>query len=303
MHAGLNSSGALKTIEETPLSLRVMLMNILGRHWRLTLLISIAALLILAGAIGRYFRNTDNPNISTAPVGEAVFKEVSESVFDYGTVRETRLILAGEREFAIRIYDFNSAYYTPGENQITQELSVAGRLLEHQEDFAESWVVIFAGASFEGTTRQNLDLCRCRIWNVARFMAREDLNNLGYWSIPAGELRLYDGSPDEDTPEIEAEEEEEAQRLGEAGLRSQRRMLIVTVKPLQQVTGDSTQVHVNEVVEALRAKGLLPTNYDRGTAKPVALDPTDDSNPCRAARKSVKGKIESLIERLFRKGR
>jgi hypothetical protein len=124
-------------------------------------------------------------------------------------------------------------------------------------------------------------------------MVREGVNNPGYWSIPAGEFRLRDGPDDSsaDTPEIETEEEEEAQRLGEAGLRSQRRMLIVTVKPLQQVTGDSAQVHVNDVVEALRAKGLLPTNYDNGTAKPVALDPTDDSNPCRTTRKSVKARL------------
>ena len=289
------------------MSLRIRIIGILRRQWKFRVAILVAALLVLAGAIWSYFQVTERPRvISARRGGEVVFKDVSESVFDYGTLREMRLVLTDDLEFAIHVYDFDTSYYAPGENQFTGEPQFLSVLLERQKDFGESWVVIFAGASFEGTTSKNFDLCRCRIWNLARFMSREGITNLGYWSIPAGEFRLRDGSPDdstEDSAEIEEEEEEEANRLGEGGLRGQRRLLVVAVKPLQQVTGDSAQAYLNDVVEALAGRGLLPTNYDKGTAKPVALDATDDNNPCPTGRKSVKAKIRTLIERLFRRAR
>jgi hypothetical protein len=133
-------------------------------------------------------------------------------------------------------------------------------------------------------------------------MSRLDLVNRGYWAIPAGEFRLPDGAPDDsngDESAAEAEEEEEAKRFGEAGLRSQRSLVIVSVKPLQGVPGDPAQSQVNEVIEALRARGLLPTNYDEGSTTPVPLDPTDDKNPCHPEGKSVTRKIRKLLERLF----
>ena len=283
------------------MSFRTVIIDMLRRQWRLRVVISIATLAVIAGAIGSYFRIAKNPRVRDQRGGEAIFKDVSESAFDHGTIRETRLILPGEGEFAIRIYDFDAHYFTPGENQVTDESPFLSALLEHRKDFEESRVVVFAGASFEGLPERNLDLCRCRVWNVARLMLREGINNLGYWSIPAGEFRLKSAPDDytEDNAETEAEEEEEAKRLGESGLSSQRRLLVVTVKPIQEESGNSAQGHLNEVVEALGTKGLLPTNYDRGTANPVALEPTDENNPCTSRRKSIKGKIRRLLERLL----
>ena len=282
------------------MSFRTLLIDMLRRQWRLRIVISVAALLIMAGAIGSYLRLPRKAQVSTPRGGEAIFNDLSQTAFDYGIIRETRLVLPDEREFAIRIHDFDAHFYTPGENQVTDESKLMSSLLEHQKDFEDSWVVIFAGASFEGMPEKNLDLCRCRVWNVARFMLREGINNRGYWSIPAGEFRLKT-EPDDSTGdegESETAEEEEA-RLGESGLSSQRRLLVVTVKPLQQETGDSAQACLNEVVEALGAKALLPTNYDKGTANPVALDPTDENNPCPTRRRSIKGKIKRLLERLL----
>ena len=283
------------------MSFKTLIIDVLRRPWRLSVVISVAALLVLAGAIGSYFRVAKKPQVSTPHWGEAVFNYVSEDVFDHGTIREIRLTLPDEREFVVRIYDFEAYYFTPGENQVAYDSQFLSALLEHQEDFAESWVVIFAGASFEGMPDKNFDLCRCRVWNLARLMLREGINNLGYWSIPAGEFRLRGATDDstEDNAETEAEEEEEAKRLGESGLSSQRRLLVVTVKPIQEESGNSAQARLNEVVEALGEKGLLPTNYDRGTDNPVALEPTDENNPCTSRRKSIKGKIRRLLERLL----
>ena len=278
-----------------------VIIEMLRRQWRFRVVISVATLAIIAGAIGSYFRVTKNARVPAPRGGEVTFRDVSESFFDYGASSEMRLILPDECEFAIRIYDFDAHYFTPGENQVSDEPKILTALLEHQKDFEDSQVVIFAGASFEGQPERNLDLCRCRVWNVARLMLREGINNLGYWSIPAGEFRLKsapDGSTENDA-ETEAAEEEEAKRLGESGLSTQRRLLVVKVKPLQPESGDSAQAHLNHVVEALGAKGMLPTNYDRGTANPVVLEPTDENNPCTSRQKSIKGKIRRLLEHLL----
>jgi hypothetical protein len=107
----------------------------------------------------------------------------------------------------------------------------------------------------------------------------------------------------EDGPEIEGDEEVEANRLGEDGLGSQRRLMVVAVRPLQE-SADTAQEQLNEVMGALAAKGLLPTNYDRANSKPLALDPADERrNPCRTRNRTVKGKIETLLERLLRVAR
>ena len=283
------------------MSFRTVIIDLLRRQWRFRVVISVATLAVIAGAIGSYFRAAKNPRVPAAHGGEVIFADVSVSLFDYGTSSEMRLILPGEHEFAVRIYDFDANYFTPGENLVSDEPKILTALLEHQKDFEAAQVVIFAGASFEGQPERNFDLCRCRVWNVARLMLREGIDNLGYWSIPAGEFRLK-GAPEDSTEEdaaTEAEEEEEAKRLGESGLSSQRRLLVVRVKPLQPESDDPAQAYLNEVVEALGAKGMLPTSYDRGTANPVALEPTDDNNPCTSRRKSIKGKIRKLLERLL----
>ena len=291
------------------MSFMTVVIDPLRRPWRFRVVISLAALAVLAGAIGSYFRVEKKPRVPAGRGGEAIFRDVSESSFDRGTLRETRLILAGESEYAIHIYDFDAHYFTPGENQVTVESTLLAPLLEHRMDFEESRVVIFSGASFEGPPERNLDVCRCRVWTVARLMLREDIKNLGYWSVPAGEFRLK-SAPDDSTSDdadTEAEEEEEAKRLGESGLSGQRRLLVVTVKSLRQESrqesgqesGDSAQAHLNEVVVALGAKGLLPTNYDRGTDNPVALEPSDENNPCTTRRKTIKGKIRRFLEHLL----
>jgi len=288
-------------LRRTHVSFRTVIIDMLRRQWRFRVVISVATLAVIAGAIGSYFRGAKNPRVHVRRSGEVIFKDVSESAFDHGTIRETRLILPDEFEFDIHIYDFDAHYFTPGENQVSDESKFLAALREHQIDFEESRVVIFAGASFEGLPEKNFDLCRCRVWNVARLMSREGIHNLGYWSIPAGEFRLK-GAPDDSTEDdagTEADEEEEAKTLGEAGLSGQRRLLVVTVKPLQPESGDSAQAHLNDVVEALGVKGMLPTNYDRGTANPVALELADENNPCTSRRKSIKGKIRKLLERLL----
>ena len=304
--SGPKPAAAPKKPQGNRVSFRTVIIDMLRRQWWPRVAISGTALVLVASAIGSYFRVTQKPQVSTPPSGEAVFIDVSVSVFALGTIRETRLLLPDESEFGVQIYDFDSYYYQQGENDVTSEPLISTLLLTHRKDFAEAWVVIFAGASFEGATSKNLDLCRCRVWNMASFISRQGIINRGYWSIPAGEFRLRESSPDdsaEDDPEIEAEEEEEARRLGDAGLARQRRLLVVTVKPLQQVTGDTSQTNLNEVVEALAGRGLLPANYDNRSSKPVPFDPTDKNNPCPSARKSIKAKIETLLERLLHPGK
>lgn len=261
--------------------------------------ISGAAVVLLAGVVGSYFLLANRgKHISTPHSNELLFGEVSESVFNYGTLRETQVSLPNGRTYAIQIYDFDVYYYTQGEGRVTNEPEFLSVLIKHQKDFTDSWVVIFAGASFEGTTKKNLDLCRCRVWNVASLMSRQGkINGLGYWSIAAGEFRLRSLSADdfgEDGPEVEAEEEAQAKQIGEEGLRAQRRLLVVSVKPLRQESGDAAQPQLNEVADALAGKGLLPTNYDKGKAKPASLDPTDEhNNPCPTDIKSVRARRES----------
>jgi hypothetical protein len=270
---------------------------------------SIAAFTVFAGAVSIYFwkENSARPANPAPAQGELLLTEISESSFNYGALRSARLTLSDGRRFAIAVYDFNAYYYTPGEDHAANEPVFLNVIGEHQGRFSGlfsgSWIVIFSGASFDGVAKMNLRLCRCRAWNVAKFLSRHlKIESLGYWAIAAGEFRLRDGGGDdfaEDSSEIEAEEDEEAKRLGEEGLTSQRRLLVTIVTPLHQ--SHSAEQDVTEVTAALAGKGFFPTGYDRGRSNPVMVDLAAFNDPCQPER-TVKSKLESMLKGLFGSG-
>jgi hypothetical protein len=146
----------------------------------------------------------------------------------------------------------------------------------HQEFFQSalknSWVVIFAGASFDDQEDYNLELCGRRVRYVVQLLREtEGISPLGLWGIRAGEYKETPAG--RTTPLSEEEEEVQAKLMGPKKLATQRRLLIISITPVgkQYPTSDG-QAIVAATAQLLLENGIIPKTYDYAATAPTLLD-------------------------------
>ena len=182
--------------------------------------------------------------------------------------------VAGFGSFSIKVFDFFANRFLRGK----EVLSNSGGLQDafHQEFFQsalkDSWVVIFAGASFEDQEDYNLELCGRRVRYVVQLLREtEGISPRGLWGIRAGEYR--ETPPGRTTALSEEEEEVQAKLMGPKKLATQRRLLIISITPVgKQFPAANDQAIVAATAQLLLENGIIPKNYDYASTAPTFID-------------------------------
>ncbi len=251
------------------------------RRLRSRLRAAAVTLLTLAVASGLYyyfaFLRPPGPGPSPAESqgGVTVTKEQPIPSENY-VLKKAAVVIPGTGTFDVQAYDFFSNKFLRGKEEVADPqalraaLTELQTLLSQQGKLRNSWVLVFAGASFDKNADTNLVLCNRRVDSIICIMSKElGISGLGYWKIPAGEYRA--GLPNQPAPS-EEEEEEIAKRMDENDLASQRRLIVLFVSPREAVPQDAGQRVMSTVGEALYDHDLLPSSYELHRPQPAPVN-------------------------------
>lgn len=217
-----------------------------------------------------YYRGSFTP----LPVLNKPFMAVSVPIVEdtYQLVKAEGY-LPGIGKFQAHTFDFDSNRFLKGRDVLTNPdvLKSTFRQPTFQYALQNRWVVIFAGASFEGNEEHNRNLCRRRVRGVFEILTHtEGIIPRGYWGIRAGEYREI--LPNSTSPLSEEEEERQARKVGEQKLAGQRRLIIIAIGPasLEHSFENGNRIVVR-VVAMLREKNIIPHIYDYAISEPSRL--------------------------------
>lgn len=207
------------------------------------------------------------------------------STLDNYVLKKAVVNLPATGVFDVYAFDFDRHTFLKGKTVLTEQ-SVLKQTLDGlltdtnlqrvdgdlQKKLPDSWAFIFAGASFEGYERDNIQLCRERVKAVACMLKSASIANLGYWRLAAGEFK----SGESGKPSLSDKEENRlAGELKEEGLIPQRRLLVLFVAPR---TAPPQAAAVTSTVTALTGlfydHKLLPTDYKLERPKPTFINKT-----------------------------
>jgi hypothetical protein len=231
-------------------------------------------LLVTGGGIYGGYHVLTRPQAPSAPAKAREATISAEKPIPLENCLLTKAVVTTNNDrFAVRLYDFDANRFLKGK-ELLADPSGLQRIFwaeqkEHAKEFADAWIVIFAGASFESDASFNLNLCRQRVNAVANLMVQETgIIGQGYWAIRAGEFKA-EGIAEADE---EVAEERRAAELGERKLAEQRRLIVIVILPPQSRTPQEAQTQLSSVVKTLSDHRLLPTNYDYGQTEPAPIE-------------------------------
>jgi hypothetical protein len=165
-------------------------------------------------------------------------------------------------------YDFYSNKFLKGQVVLTDQPALEDVLKSFRDEkelrdrLEKSWVLIFAGASCEGTDDCNLELSGCRVKAVTRMMVqRIGVACQGYWGIQAGE---YKKNPPGDL-RCEDKPSRAISDADDKWLEDQRRLIVAIITPNYAVRKEDEDRAINRLVVAFYDHDLLPGGYQYGS--------------------------------------
>jgi outer membrane protein OmpA-like peptidoglycan-associated protein len=175
-------------------------------------------------------------------------------------------VKAGGQAYELRRFEFDSNRFLSGNATLDNASKFRATLGSDavRGELNDSWVIIFAGASFDGKPETNQQLCRERVVTVANIIRQQGLSPRRLWGIPAGEKIPNLSSP--------ISEEDEERVAAEQELRGQRALIIVAVRPTAPDDAQNSQDVMRRLSTPLYKSGLLPSDYDAREAEPAPLN-------------------------------
>lgn len=217
-----------------------------ARHRRQTTLVIVVGLLLLfaGGGFLVYKQFSGQPtgllsqggtNSNSTP-GTTVGEKKVEVTSDY-TLTKMTLNTPDFGPVELYTYDFYANKFLKDQEGLSDPESLVKvfRDFRDQESLRtrieKSWVLIFAGASSEGTENHNLELSSRRVNGVFQMMTKDaGLSPLGYWAIRAGEYKGFDEKMPSDKAQARSlstlSPEEKENLLG-----PQRRLIVFVITP------------------------------------------------------------------------
>jgi hypothetical protein len=162
------------------------------------------------------------------------------------------------------VYNFYANTFLKDKDLLTQPEKLENVLrVYHDEDeprkrMAKSWVLIFAGASCEGTNEHNLKLSNDRVEAVTRRMMNLGIRNQGYWGIRAGE---YIKVPSEELYRCRDGQIEPTDKAGKEWLEQQRHLVVAVITPQITVPPDQEDRAINLLADSFYELGFLRDEY------------------------------------------
>lgn len=185
----------------------------------------------------------------------------SETVSQTHVTRQLIVHLGDEGSWGTQLLVFDQNRFLRNRVALINPTTLEVALQGLRDDLRNKWIVIFAAASIEGDDDYNLQLCRDRVAAVVG-MLRAHLSGTTtrYWGLPVGEAVVTSARERAGEPEEEAI----AAKLGEDQLRKQRQLILIAIDA-QDGKAPSDRL-VGLVVQQLRERKLLPTEYDFGAS-------------------------------------
>jgi len=254
------------------------------------LLISIG-LIAIYSYVGERFKNqakvpNDNPTlafhatVSSKTIEVAVYYVLTKASLD-----------TNEGPLDLYTYDFYSNRFLKNKEILTdpnlmKDIFAGFRTNDElRQRIEKSWVLIFAGASMEGSESYNLALSCERVRAVARMMVKDaGISSGGYWAIRAGE---YKGTNGEGISRNDQEQETFLSHLTpqqkEDQLAPERRLIVAIITPHYRVSTGSEDGKMTLLANEFYRNKLLPDGYqytlDQSRAKPMLIDLGELDNP------------------------
>lgn len=230
---------------------------------------AIIVLLAAATYAGWYYyaRRAQERKVSPPPPEVSVKTEPKADFIDYLLTR-TSITFPDGGTYELRRLEFDSNRFLSGHATLDNADKFRSVLASDsfQQEVKDSWVIIFAGASFDGKAEDNHRLCRQRVTAVAAALrATQGLSPKGIWGVAAGEKVLSPQASEED-------EENAARKMSSKELSSQRVLIIVAVRGGAPRNGESPQDFIRRLYPHLYRSGLLPTDYDAHEAEPAPIN-------------------------------
>jgi hypothetical protein len=211
----------------------------------------------------RHAAKTSNP---PALAAEFSFHVVEAMVLENYKMRKAAITIPAVGDLDAVAYDFDSHRFLKGKAVLDDQEALKKTLVELREELQNSWILVFAGASFEGTSALNLGLCRQRVNAVARMMASDiGISNARYWAIRAGEYKQ------KGTSLSEKDEDRLAAEMGEKALAEQRRLIVIAIKAHNPVVEGDANRTMSVLVKSFYDQEFLPVNYDYSRTEPAPL--------------------------------
>lgn len=203
---------------------------------------------------------------------------------------ESKVVSKDGEILAVVRYDFKYGTFIVNNTELKNQGGLAATFRSLREQLKDAWVLIFATASVENTVKYNLELCERRLYAV-RDLLKQDAAlepSGGYWGILAGEFKADQTRGLTPTKE-EALEEQLANELGNSWLDPQRKLIVVTIRPLRQLTPEAqarVPFVVKEKIYNESEKDHLPHEYDASNNEPFALK----AGPTGTSKKTTSGR-------------
>jgi hypothetical protein len=211
---------------------------------------------------------------------------------DTEQIRKTESkVVSGDQEIlSVVQYDFKYGTFIVNNTELKNQGGLTAIFRSLRDELKNGWVLIFATASVENTVKHNLELCERRLYAV-RDLLKQDAAldpSGGYWGILAGEFKAEQtqGLPPK---EEEKREEQLANELGESWLGPQRKLIVITIQPLRQLTPEAkarVPFVVAKKIYDESAENRLPHNYDASDNEPFVLKAGPIGNPTNTTSRS-----------------
>jgi hypothetical protein len=184
-------------------------------------------------------------------------------------INRTALVSLGDQgSFSVDLYFFDQNRFLKNKVGLTNQGVLRDALASIQHDLTGKWIVILAGASFEGDADSNLNLTRRRVAATVSMLKQfQGAGKSRFWQLPVGEYRAIRNGQELD----ETQEDTEARVTGRKNLPKQRQLVLIAIEANPVRTGVEAQSTVAAVIAELRKAGLVPTNYDHGASSPAPL--------------------------------
>lgn len=234
-----------------------------------------AFLIVIAAAglgyTGWYFRSSIRKSGAPQPAAATAKMEVGQPVdaIEYMLTRASTTLPDG-KSYELRRLEFDANRFLSGNATLDNADKFRATLSSEsfRQEVKDAWLIVFAGASFDGDPEANRQLCRNRVTSVATTIKNTPgIAAKGFWGISAGEK-----APPGTTPVSEKEENAIAARIPEAERRKQRALIIVAARATNPSGAAPPPDFIRQLSALLYHHGLLPSDYDAGTGEPVPLN-------------------------------
>jgi len=247
------------------------------RARRLALLAALVVLLpLLAGVYWWANRSPDRqpvvfnrPTPQAAPTGppadsELINKSVNTSN-DAFVLKRATLVTKEVGTHDVIIYDFHNNKFHWDDTRLVDLGAFDEALAGYRSDaemrdvYRRSWVLIFAGASCEGTSDHNLTLTQERVKAVTRLINEKvKTQPLGYWGLRVGEYVKAEPEQLEWCKDGAHEPDSDKEKW----LEAQRQLTLVIITPREKVQrGDAEDKMMVKLAPMLYEHNLLRDDY------------------------------------------